>query len=387
MREPESWIQNRDVCPDRLCPRPGLTVYTRDFATELPQIAREGDDDPEMTNKTDGEMPGRTEGEPKGEMTGEAGAEIEAAIDGLYQGPLTEFIDARNRLATSLRKRDREAAARVKRLPKPSVSAWAVNQAFWKGGSDFDNLLDAGEAMRAQQRRALSGEQGGEPADEPRIDLGSVTTTRMEAMNAVKKHAEQALAEAGHGTNSTIMRRVSTTLEALVVYGRAESAPRAGRLSADVPAPGFDALARLAAETPGAARKHALSTEAVRRSRTRRKERSASANDNEPARVLEVLARQTQKRTLEEFTRLQAECDARTRAVAEAERAESAALEAMYEAEKDVTAAQARLEMAINKRTSAVQAAEKAKASIRQAREALAEAQDSLAVLQKRLET
>lgn len=310
------------------------------------------------------------------------GNEIEAEIDRLYQGPLTEFVDARNRLATSLRGRDREAAARVKRLPKPSVSAWAVNQAYWEGRGDFDVLLDAGEAMRAQQRRALTGE----PSDEPG-DLHAVTMSRLEAMSAVKKHAERALSRAGHGTNSTIMRRVCTTLEALVAHGRADSAPRIGRLSADVPAPGFEALARLAEETPGAVKQRALNTEAVRRSRTRRKERSASANDNEPGRVLEVLARQTQKRTLEELTRVQAERDARTRAVAQAESAESAALEAMYDAEKGVSAAQARLEMAINQRTSAVQSAEKAKEAVRAAREALAEVEASLAVLHKRLET
>src|SRR5689334_20069051 len=82
----------------------------------------------------------------------------EAATGALYQGPLATFVDERNRLARDLRGRDREAAERVRTLAKPSVSAWAVNQAFWHARPQFSAMLDAGEAVRALQQRVMRGE-------------------------------------------------------------------------------------------------------------------------------------------------------------------------------------------------------------------------------------
>jgi hypothetical protein len=46
-------------------------------------------------------------------------------IDELYQLPLDEFTAARNALAKST------GDASIKKLEKPSLSAWAVNQLFW----------------------------------------------------------------------------------------------------------------------------------------------------------------------------------------------------------------------------------------------------------------
>jgi hypothetical protein len=49
--------------------------------------------------------------------------------DDLYALPLEEFTAARNELARSLKAAgDADEAARVKKLKKPPVSAWAVNQ-------------------------------------------------------------------------------------------------------------------------------------------------------------------------------------------------------------------------------------------------------------------
>ncbi|MCC7125349.1 MAG: hypothetical protein IT178_10910, partial [Acidobacteria bacterium] len=59
--------------------------------------------------------------------------DVEAAIDALYQGPLDGFTAARNALAAALKKSgDKAGAERVKALAKPSVTAWAVNQAWWR---------------------------------------------------------------------------------------------------------------------------------------------------------------------------------------------------------------------------------------------------------------
>ncbi|MCG8424362.1 MAG: hypothetical protein MJE77_41245 [Proteobacteria bacterium] len=312
-------------------------------------------------------------------MSGHKGdsVDVEAAIDRLYQAELAEFIDARNRLANTLRKRDRTVAAQVKKLAKPSVSAWAVNQAYWNARDDFEALLDAGETLRTMQKKAFSGEPGG--------DLQSAMNTRLIAMGTVMKYAEQALNRGGHGTSNAILRRVSTTLEALAAYGRAGSAPRAGRLSADVPAPGFEALAKLASGTPASAVQRSRGAAYARRAKTRNSERTATANDNEPTRMIEVLARQAQKRAHEAVAEAQAKVEAKRRALHQVEQAESAALERVYAAEKAVTAAQEQLTMAVTERNKAVEAAEKAKHDNQTTRVALAKAEEELAAAQKRL--
>src|SRR5215203_1884 len=83
---------------------------------------------------------------------------LNAEIQGLYRGPLEEFIAARNALAARLRKEKRaDDAAEAKALPKPTPSAWAVNQLFERRPEKMDALLGAGKRARAAQREAVSG--------------------------------------------------------------------------------------------------------------------------------------------------------------------------------------------------------------------------------------
>src|SRR5262249_10260221 len=50
------------------------------------------------------------------------------SVDQLYRGPLAEFTAARNALAKEHRGAD---ASRIRKLAKPTVVAWAVNQVYW----------------------------------------------------------------------------------------------------------------------------------------------------------------------------------------------------------------------------------------------------------------
>ena len=71
-------------------------------------------------------------------------------IDALYGLALDEFTSARNDLARDLRKQgDRERADAVAKLPKPSRAAWAVNQLARRHPGEVDDLLRAGEELRA----------------------------------------------------------------------------------------------------------------------------------------------------------------------------------------------------------------------------------------------
>ena len=56
-------------------------------------------------------------------------AKLDQEVDRLFELPLEEFTAARNDLAGRLKSEgDAAAAEEVKRLTKPSVAAWTINQ-------------------------------------------------------------------------------------------------------------------------------------------------------------------------------------------------------------------------------------------------------------------
>lgn len=74
---------------------------------------------------------------------------VEEAADRLYGLPLEDFIAERTATAKALRKDgDKESAAAVAKLPKPSQVAWVANQLGRAGAGE---LLAAGDAMREAQ--------------------------------------------------------------------------------------------------------------------------------------------------------------------------------------------------------------------------------------------
>ena len=159
------------------------------------------------------------------------------AEDELFRLPLSEFIPARNALAAKLKKDgDSDQGERIKALSKPPVSAWVINQLYWKHRSAFDRLLAAGDEFRNAQAAQLAGKS---------TDLRGPLDARREALTELTKLAAEVLREAGHPASPDMMRRIMTTLEALATYGNHSGAPPAGRLTADIDPPGFEALAAL----------------------------------------------------------------------------------------------------------------------------------------------
>jgi DNA repair exonuclease SbcCD ATPase subunit len=165
------------------------------------------------------------------------GDEAAADVDALYQLSLPEFTAARNALASRLKKSGRsEEADAVKGLQKPPISAWTVNQLFWKHRPAFDKLLDAGQKFRTAQAAQLSGRS---------TDIRGPLESRREALADLSRLSAQVLRDAGHSPSPDVMRRVTTTLEALATYVGLPDTPRPGRLSDDVDPPGFETLAAL----------------------------------------------------------------------------------------------------------------------------------------------
>jgi hypothetical protein len=158
-------------------------------------------------------------------------------IGALYQGPLTEFIDARNRLAARLRQAgDADESARVKALPKPSAPAWALNQVYWHARQDYDRLIAAGDGLRALQQQMLGGRS---------VDPRDSMQERQAAVRQVVDRAARFLADAGQPVTDATRQRLNVTADALATWGSQPQGYVHGRLDRDIDPPGFAALASL----------------------------------------------------------------------------------------------------------------------------------------------
>lgn len=158
-------------------------------------------------------------------------------VDALFKMPLGEFTAARNALAARLKKSGQHGDAEaIKTLQKPSVAAWVVNQLFWHHRREFDRLIDTGERFRRAQAAQLSGKTS---------DVREPLNARREVLASLSHVAADVLQSGGYSATPDMMRRVTSTLEALSTYGAMPEAPRAGRLTDDVEQPGFETLAAL----------------------------------------------------------------------------------------------------------------------------------------------
>ena len=161
----------------------------------------------------------------------------DSEIDALFRLPLEDFTAARNALATKLTQAGKQhEAAQVKKLGKPPLSAWVVNQLYWGHRKGFDRLTAAGESLRRAQASQLAGKGG---------DLRAALEARRSALADLTKRASDLLAKAGHSPTPETLRGVTTTLDALATFGNQASGPQPGRLSDEVEPPGFEALASL----------------------------------------------------------------------------------------------------------------------------------------------
>src|SRR3954465_10976362 len=151
----------------------------------------------------------------------------------LYGLPLEDFTPARDSAARALRKAgERETAAQVAKLPKPSPAAWAANQVAREQPELIAALLDAGAALRAAQDAAMSGAAAG---------LRDATLAERRAVDAVMDVAA-ALRPAGKPLSRSMADRLRTTLHAAAGDPAVRDALAAGRLVSEAQAGGGGAL-------------------------------------------------------------------------------------------------------------------------------------------------
>ena len=154
--------------------------------------------------------------------------------DDLYGLPLEEFTKARDAYAKELRQSGKkEAAEEVKALRKPSVSAWAVNQAVRRRPQDAKALVKAGGELRKAQRAAVAGRNPDA--------LRDATRAHRDLVEDLTETAKDALEERG-AVSPSILVRIAQTLRGASIDKEASKALTAGTLSEDVEQAGFGPL-------------------------------------------------------------------------------------------------------------------------------------------------
>lgn len=143
-------------------------------------------------------------------------------VDVLYGLPLDEFVAERNRLA-----KERKDPS-LRKLRKPSVAAWHVNQLARTRTADVERLVDAAGGIRRAQQRALSGVRTGG------ADLREANREHRAVVDALVD-----------GVPANLVERVRSTLTAASLDEDVAPALLAGRLVDDVEPAGFGDLTGL----------------------------------------------------------------------------------------------------------------------------------------------
>jgi hypothetical protein len=144
-------------------------------------------------------------------------AEVAAELYGLPPG---EFIAARDERAREARTAGRrEDAAAIRKLARPTTSAWLVNQLSRGDPEQLSRLFEVGAALQEAQR-TLAGDRLRELSGQRRQVVGDLL--------AVTAGIAE---EAGQVASGAVLEEVRATLEAALADKDARDAVRAGRLT------------------------------------------------------------------------------------------------------------------------------------------------------------
>jgi hypothetical protein len=253
---------------------------------------------------------------------------LDDRIDKLYQLPLDEFTAARNVLA----KETGDSA--VKKLEKPNLAAWTVNQLYWRERKIYDDVIKAAERMRAVYKQMLAGKNA---------DVRGAEEIHQDALREAKQAAKRLLDEGGHPNPDAVMMPVAETLDALP----GEEPP--GRLTKPLRRMGFNVLEGV----PISARAGPIRSKAAPDKKAPAKEQTAGERRASEAEAREAAMTRERLRFAEAAEReAEAALDRATRAVERAartrERVERELKEAA-EAEKSALKEQAHAEKALEK--------------------------------------
>jgi hypothetical protein len=144
-------------------------------------------------------------------------ADAAAELYGLSPAEFTAARDERAKQARAAGQRD-EAAA-IKKLARPTVSAWLVNQLARDAPDQIARLADVGDALQDAQR-ALDGDR-----------LRELSTERRQVVNDLLPAARRLAREAGQPASAGVLAEVRATLEAALADEGARDAVCSGQLT------------------------------------------------------------------------------------------------------------------------------------------------------------
>lgn len=156
----------------------------------------------------------------------------ERGIDALYAEPLDRFIAARDELARQVQRESPERSQEIRKLPKPTLPAWVVNQLYRQEPGRFRALLTAGERLQQAQRVVLGGGV--------RAAFDQAIVQEKACVEALLPAARELLTRAGRQHSGAAIDRVRDNLRALARSPEAKAFQ--GRLSRDLPPPGLETL-------------------------------------------------------------------------------------------------------------------------------------------------
>jgi hypothetical protein len=243
--------------------------------------------------------------------------DLEQELDRLFGLPLSDYTSGRNDLARRLRAAGQTAAAEATaKLPKPSVSAWAVNQLSRQRRRELEELVAVGRRLAEAQLRAVGGD-----------DAAGFVQLRSEHADAVRSLAAAAtdlLEQAGSRPGDAVRRRIGETLRGLSLDPTDPNPLLAGRLTVDSQPAGFSLLERFELPARGVRRQGKRAPARERRAELREQLRAARAAAREAASRAASAGREAaaSRRTTERLEQ------AATEAATEAERS-AAAVEAL----------------------------------------------------------
>ncbi|GAA3393475.1 hypothetical protein [Cryptosporangium minutisporangium] len=167
--------------------------------------------------------------------------DLEEVAEELYSLDLGQFTPVRTAREKEARAAgDRELAAQIKQLRKPSLSAWLANQLVRERREQIEPLLALGEQLRELQA-SVSADQ-----------LRALTQQRHRLVYAVAQEARALGHERGQTVSDDVARELEQTLHAALGDPGAAEAVRSGRLTNGLQYAGFGPVDPAAVPAPEA---------------------------------------------------------------------------------------------------------------------------------------
>lgn len=261
-----------------------------------------------------------------GSADGDDAGVVEAAEE-LYGVPPGDFTAAREELVRKAKgSGDRELAAALQQLKRPTVAAWAVNLLVREEADLVQQVLDVGEALRDAQE-GLEGDA-----------LRELGRQRRELIASVVGRARALVGEHGGTLNAQTEQQVAATLHAALADAAAAAAVLTGLLVKPLESTGLGAV-EVREHVATTAGRSASKSVAPRR-RTAKKDRGGS---DEEAQQAELRAQAAERRRLEREANQERIADAE-QALEDAERAHQSARERHEAARAHVLHLEARID-------------------------------------------